>query len=106
MSKRFIIALVAVIAVGLCGWAFAQQGQPTARKTDAEGGRFAISSVGTSAVMIEITSGKTWVLRHSADGRSAAWLPVERIDDPKKAEMWLEREEALKQELAKRRDQN
>src|SRR5436190_22336137 len=103
MWKRTAFAVVAVALVGLCGWALAQQGQPDPRKPAIEGGRFAVSAVGQTAVLVETTTGKTWLLHHSADGHSAAWLPAERIDDPKTAQAWLMTQQETQRDLARRR---
>lgn len=106
MLQRSAVTIIAFVFVGLCGWAFAQQEPQVAPKiTDPAGGRYAVSPIGTTAVMVESTSGKTWLLHHSADGSTAMWLPVERVDDPDKAQEWLKREEANKRELASRRAQ-
>ncbi len=58
-------------------------------RADAEGDRFAVSSLGSTAVMVETATGKTWLLHHSADGSTSAWLPAERIDDSDEARKWL-----------------
>ena len=58
-------------------------------RADAEGDRFAVSSAGSMAVMVETATGKTWLLHHSADGSTSAWLPAERIDDCDEARKWL-----------------
>ena len=104
MRHRFLAALLAVVMTGLSIWAFAQQTQPASKRSEPHEERFAVSSVGSTAVMVEATTGRTWVLRHSLDHHSAAWLPLERIDEPEKALIWLEKEEILKQELAKQRE--
>lgn len=58
-------------------------------RADAEGDRFAVSSAGSTAVMVETTTGKTWLLHHSADGSTSAWLPADRIDDSDEARKWV-----------------
>src|SRR4051812_28068445 len=82
MSKRYAIALFAAVGVGVGGWALAQPGPANPRKADPDGARFAVTPAGSGAVMVESTTGRTWVLHQSADGRRAAWLPADRIDDP------------------------
>src|SRR5262245_7973291 len=36
MSKHVIVAIPAVVLAGLCGWAFAQRGEPTPKKAEAD----------------------------------------------------------------------
>ncbi len=68
---------------------------------DAEGDRFAVSPAGSTAVMVETATGKTWLLHHSADGSTSVWLPAERIDESDEARKWLARQEIIKRELAR-----
>jgi hypothetical protein len=58
--------------------------------------------MGATAVMVESTTGKTWVLHTPAGAGVGVWLPAQRIDEPEKAARWLDEQAAIKQELARR----
>src|SRR5436190_15403532 len=85
-----------------CGaYALAQQGGPQPPPPPAPGnvgapanvaagpGSFSVSAAGDSAVLLEAKSGRTWLLVRSSDRtRPAAWLPIERLDQPEQAAEW------------------
>lgn len=96
MSKRVIIPAVVVAALLVGGWSLAQQAQAP-KQTDP--GRFMVSPAGKSAVLLETTTGKTWLLAESADG-DAVWLPLERLNSRDQFLEWRERE--LKRKLIER----
>jgi len=98
MSKRIVLGFVVAGLALAGGWAVAQQSRSGQGKDGKDGGRFAVSAVGDSAILIDAVSGQTWILRHSADkDRShvaSVWLPVERLDAAQ-AQRWLEQERVL-----------
>lgn len=93
MSKRFLLSAVIVALLGLGSWVLAQQVQPGPKKGDPDLARLTVSPADKSAVLLDATTGKTWVLSHSVDG-SAVWLPIRRIDSEREMHEWLEREKA------------
>jgi hypothetical protein len=91
-TSHVVFGLVAVL-VGVAGWALGQQAQPEPRKAEASAG-YSVASAGDGAILIETTTGRTWLLHRSIDGARSAWLPIERIDAPEKARTWwIEQEE-------------
>jgi hypothetical protein len=103
MSRRLPLALL-VAAAGLVGWAFAQPRPAPAERGETPAGRYAVSPVGRTAVMVETATGKTWLLHETVDSRRFAWLPVPRIDDPDEAQKWLAMEESLRRDQEKARE--
>src|SRR5262245_17544227 len=86
MSKRFVLPAFAVALVCLGGWALAQQAPPAAKQEalganppEAPASRYSVSPAGTTAVLLDTASGKTWVLQHSAVGEPV-WVPARRLD--------------------------
>ena len=57
-------------------------------RPDVDDDRFTVSSTRDTVVMVETATGRTWLLRHSADGSLSAWVPVERIDDLGEVRKW------------------
>jgi hypothetical protein len=100
MSKRYLIPVLAVGLLALCGWLFTQQARPAAEAPEAASGRYAVSPAGDTAVLLETTSGKTWMLHHSVDGTRSVWLPARRLDHDDEARQWVEKEKKLQIELA------
>jgi hypothetical protein len=103
MSRRALAALALFASAGLGGLAFAQQRTASPERSDATPGRYAAAASGADFVLLDTATGKTWLLHPSADERRPAWLPVQRIDDPKQAEDWLVKEEAVKREQEERK---
>jgi hypothetical protein len=103
MSKRPVLAVVAL--VGLCGLALAQQVQPPVPKANAEApvGRFTVSGSGDQAFLLDTATGRTWTPHRSAEDRGVVWLPARRVDDPDEAAKWLTEQASLRRELARRR---
>jgi hypothetical protein len=101
MSRRYVFGIVFAGLLALGGWALAQQERPGAKGPAAEGGPFAVSPAGDTAVLLETKSGKTWVLGRSVEGH-AVWLPAKRIESHEEALQWRQREEELKQVQAER----
>jgi hypothetical protein len=89
MLKRSIGATAVAVLVVAGGWLLAQAGPAGAKKADAEVGRYAICPMGATAVMVDTTTSKTWVLHPGAEETSHAWLPAERIDDAQEARKWM-----------------
>jgi len=98
MSRHHVIGILVVGLLALSGWAFAQQERPGAKTAAPESGQFAVSPAGSSAVLLDTKSGKTWVLTRSVEGQSV-WLPVRRIDSEEEARDWQQREKRTKQIL-------
>ena len=89
MTKQMMVALAAAALFTAGGWALAQPGAVFPGKTGPEGpNRYAVSASGTSAVMVDTATGRSWVLQHGADLSSTAWLPVVRIDAVDEAAAW------------------
>jgi hypothetical protein len=82
MSKRIALATVGVVALTLTGWALAQQAQPAPKKADGESPRYMVAPAADGAVLLETSTGKTWLLHRSvaAQGVSAYWLPAIRLE--------------------------
>jgi hypothetical protein len=100
MSQRILVPLLAAGLLLLGGWLLAQPAGPAREQAGATSGHFAVSPAGDTAVMLDTQSGKTWLLRQSADNIHMAWLPAERIDRPDQAQQWSDREKALRARLA------
>jgi len=90
----FAVALPAVLGLFCFGYgmaglsgvgpALAQQQQPAASVAN-----FTVSAAGGASVLVEVHSGRTWLLRTSVDRTTpAAWLPIERINSPDEAAKW------------------
>jgi hypothetical protein len=102
MSKRFTVGAICVAVLSLTGWSLAQQGQPVPKKAEAEGTRFMVAPAGSSAVLLETTTGKTWVLHPSSDGPSF-WLPAIRFERHEDLKAWQEKERE-KQEIERKKE--
>ena len=104
ISKRS--ALIAALAVcGLCGWSFAQNGNSAARRgRDEDGmvGKFAVSGGAQASVLIDTTTGMTWVLARGTDGGAAVWLPVERVETVEELPAWQDRQREAAKAAAER----
>jgi hypothetical protein len=107
MSKHFLVIVFSVCLAGVGGWALAQPRQPGQPAADNARGRYAVSAAGQSAVLLETTTGRTWVLAQSVEGTSV-WLPAHRLDSDEQLHEWLklEREraatrDAMQREMAK-----
>ena len=100
MSPRILVPLLAAGLLFLGGWLLAQPPGSARDQAEATSDHFAVSPAGDSAIMLDTKSGKTWLLRQSADGVHMVWLPTERIDRPDLAQQWLEKEKDLQTRLA------
>jgi hypothetical protein len=103
MSRRSAALLLIVGLVGVGGWALAQPGAPAPPRAPAEAGRFAVSTSTNKSILLDAATGKTWLLHESAEGHRAAWLPIDRIDDPQEAAKWRAEQEELRREQEERR---
>jgi hypothetical protein len=119
MFKRMVVATLAGVLVCAGGWALAQQAAPQAETGSGEAkkskdkdrkkgerkmgtgtpGRYTVATAGSSAVLLDTATGKTWVLHRPRDGR-AVWLPAQRVDSEEDAKKLLEQERARGQEKA------
>jgi hypothetical protein len=92
MSQRWLIPALVLLLAGLAGWAVAQPGPGGPKKGDGPP-RFAVAATGSSAVLLETATGKTWVLNQALDG-SSVWLPVRRLDTEEEVHQWMKAERA------------
>lgn len=93
MSKRIVVVALLLFLVGICGWAVAQQNQPERAfgKMGLPVSRYTAVAAGQSAILLDTTSGKTWVMTQGVDGDSA-WLPAQKLDTNEAAQEWLAKE--------------
>jgi hypothetical protein len=99
MARNSLGLLFAVFLAGSCGWVAAQQGQPADPPADHAVGRFVVTAVNETAVLVDSTSGKSWSLTEDVDGL-AVWLPfAARFDDRDEAMKWKLRDEHERQAL-------
>jgi len=90
MSQRFLIPTLVLSLAGLAGWALAQPGGGRPRMGDGAG-RFAVSAAGNSAVLLDGSTGRTWVLNQAVDG-SSVWVPAKRLDTEEEVHRWMKAE--------------
>jgi len=91
MSKRFLVPALLLGLAGLCGWAVAQQNQPERQGTVQRSNGYAALAAGQTAILLETTTGKTWVMTQGVDGDSA-WLPAQKLESEDAARQWLAKE--------------
>lgn len=91
MSKRFIVPTLLLGLAGLSGWAVAQQNQPERQAAVQRSSRYTAVAVGQTAILVETTTGKTWVMTQGIDGDST-WLPTQRLESAEAASQWLPKE--------------
>jgi hypothetical protein len=77
MSRTLLVALLITLVAGLGGWTFAQSqvGQdPLAvpGPVVVTPGRFSVTAVGNSAVLLDTMTGRTWTFNNE---RGARWVP-------------------------------
>jgi hypothetical protein len=104
MSQRLLIPTLVLALAGLAGWALAQPGLGGSKKGDGAG-RFAVSTSGNSAVVLDGNTETTWVLNQGVDGFSV-WVPAKRLDTEEQVQRWMkaerersEQRDALQREL-------
>ena len=61
-------------------------------------GRYAVAASEERMVLVDTTTGSTWVFCPAASGRpaDAVWLPIRRIDDKDEASLWRAHQEEMK----------
>ncbi len=69
-------------------------------------GRYAVAASEECMVLVDTTTGSTWMLCPAASGHAAdaVWLPIRRIDDKDEAALWKAHEEELKKKATKNAD--
>ena len=108
MSNRLFAAPLIVAVLGLGSWALAQQIQTGGATNTAVGpvaapatGRYAVSSAGNTAVLLETTTGKTWRLQQQ--GGHVFWIPIPRFETTTEAEHWLRTDHQKQIEMMRKR---
>ena len=66
-------------------------------------GRYAVAASEELMVLVDTTTGSTWVLCPAASGcpADAVWLPIRRIDDKDEAALWKAHQEELNKKATK-----
>jgi hypothetical protein len=96
MSRRTLFGIVAAALILVAGWTWAQPKPAEEGKPPEVVGRYAISPIGNTAVMVDTATGKAWVLRAAADdAERAAWLPTVRLDTDEEMKKWRGRQRGL-----------
>jgi hypothetical protein len=102
MPRRVVIGLLAASLVLAAGWGFAQPKPAEEGKPAGPVGRYAVTAMDSTAVMLDTATGKTWVLTEGADkGEPPAWLPTVRIDGDEEAAKWRLRQRELAERLGR-----
>jgi len=91
MSKRFLVPALLLGLAGLGGWAVAQQNQPERPGAVQRFSRYTALAAGQTAILLETTTGKTWLMTQSVDGDSV-WLPAQKLESEEAARRWLAKE--------------
>lgn len=95
MSRRVVFGLLAAVLVLVAGWGFAQKPADEAKPAGPVG-RYAVSPIGNTAVVLDTATGKAWVLAASAaDSEPSAWLPTIRLDSEQDVAKWRDRQRAV-----------
>jgi hypothetical protein len=65
-------------------------------------GRYAVEEADELTLLVDTTTGSTWVLCLAASGHpsDAVWLPIRRIDDKHEASLWRDHQEELKEKAS------
>jgi len=96
MSKQLMPLALIVLVLVAGSWLLAQQ--PGAPKAAANPqGTFQVSGSGDGALLLETTTGKTWMLRRFSQGRNV-WVPVQRIDSQEEVQKLMDKERQLELE--------
>ncbi|QEH37756.1 hypothetical protein OJF2_63470 [Aquisphaera giovannonii] len=77
MSPRIVAP--SIFLSGACAAAIAADGKPDRAAEPASNPRYQVSAAGSSLVLLDVTSGSTWILGQARDG-GKAWLPIPRGD--------------------------
>lgn len=84
MSRPLIVFIAVVLLV-----AYATSAQPDQWINSRDGEHFTVSSTGESAVLVDIRTGRTWLLeRPVSDYMPAVWIPMRRLDDKEAVLRW------------------
>lgn len=90
MKTALNVTVVALVAIVISGYALAQLKDPPVRR---QVGNYTVTVVGDSAVMLDGTTGQTWLLQHSRrDNWPSVWLPIQRIDNERQVAAWRAKE--------------
>ena len=89
MSKRVAVCFALCLLIAVGGWAGAQPGPGEAKKAEAGSERYIVTGMGSSAILLETTSGKTWSYQMSLHAQTGVWLPVKRLDTPEEVNEFL-----------------
>jgi len=82
--SRPVIAFVAVVL--FVAYASGQSDQSV---NNAARERFAVSTMGDSAVLIDTQTGRSWLLEHpESDYMPSVWIPMKRLDDREDVLRW------------------
>jgi hypothetical protein len=85
MRRKGTALAIALSLAGAAALALAQQ----QTKTGEQEGGYTVCSVDKGAVLLEIRSGKTWLLTNPSDkSQPSVWLPAKKIDRFDEAEKW------------------
>ena len=96
MSKTLMPVALITLVLAAGSWLLGQQ--PAAPKPAANpDGKYQVSGSGDGAVLLETTTGKTWMLRRFSQGRNV-WVPVQRIDSQEEAQKLMDKERQLELE--------
>jgi hypothetical protein len=70
--------------------------------------RYAVAASEKSMVLVDATTGSTWILCPARSGHpaDAVWLPIRRIDDKDEAALWKAHQEELKKKATKGAERN
>lgn len=101
MSRWYALGFLTVAVLTLGGWALAQQATPAAKEPTPASPQYMVSTSGETAVLLETTTGKTWVLHRSVYGDDV-WLLAKRIDTREEVHEWRNQQAAEKQLIAER----
>lgn len=99
MSRWYALGFLTVAVLTLGGWALAQQTTPAAKTPTPASPQYMVSTSGETSVLLETTTGKTWVLHRSAEGENV-WLLAQRVDTDQEVEKWRARDDYIKRKLA------
>ena len=80
------------------------EGRPVRRLDIGQVGRYAVAASEECMILVDTTTGKTWLLCPSASGNpaEAAWLPIQRIDHTEEALRWMNRQKVMKDVMKER----
>ena len=102
-QKKYIsIAVIGLLIAVATVWASQDQKEEmaTSEPTKTTVGRFSVSSSGDSTVLLDTSSGKTWMLAKDVCSGKHVWLSTKaRIDAPETVQRFLNRNEEYKRSM-------